>query len=101
MMIQAILKEHYIYSDQYGPRQGVKEEILETRYFSSEEKFKQWYNTFKDKLWEDTPGSKDLCEGIFIEKHYLPVDNMAPPKELQKHATFRKGVSRYYANIHD
>ncbi len=100
MIIKAILKEHYIYSDEYGPRQGVREEVLETRFFSSEESFQNWYDSFKDQLWEDTPGSKDLCEGIYVEKQYVPIDNMAPPKELHKHATFRKGISRYYAGLH-
>lgn len=97
-MIKAELKERYIYSDSGVRRQGLHEIILETRYFSSEEKYQQWYNSFKNKLWEDDPKKVDLVEGVYVEKTLLSVDDTSEPVRINLYATFRDGTSYKYAS---
>lgn len=97
-MIKAELKERYIYSENGVKRLGLHEIILETRYFSSEEKYQEWYLTFKDRLWEDDPKQVDLVEGVYVVKTVLDVDNVTPPSRINLHATFRNGTSYRYAS---
>lgn len=97
-IIKATIKERYIFSDKGIIRQGLHEINHDIRYFSSREKFHEWYETFKDKLWEDDPSKVDLAEGIYVETEELDLDNTAPPRRLQTFATFREGTSYYYAN---
>jgi hypothetical protein len=97
-MIKAELKERYIYSENGVKRLGLHEIILETRYFSSEEKYQEWFNIFKDKLWEDDPKKVDLVEGIYVEKTLLNVDDVSAPHTMNLYATFREGTSYRYAS---
>lgn len=97
-IIKATIKERYIFSDKGIIRQGLHEINHDIRYFSSREKFHEWYETFKDKLWEDDPGKVDLAEGIYVETEELDLDDTSPPRRLQTYATFRDGTSYYYAN---
>ena len=96
-MVKAVLKEKYIVSTDRIKRQGVAEIIHETRYFSSMDKFHKWYDQFKSKLWEDDQSKVDLVEGIYVEVEEMKVDDFSVPKSLSKYATFREGVSYYYA----
>ena len=95
-IIKAVIKEKFIYSDKDAPRQGLYELDHDVRFFSSEEKYQEWYDSFRKDLWEDLPGTKDLREGVYVEKFYIPIDDITPPSRLQKYATFRKGISGYY-----
>ena len=52
-MIKAELKERYILSAGGIKRQRVEEIVHETRYFTNMDKFHEWYDKFKAKLWED------------------------------------------------
>ncbi len=96
-MVKAILKEKYIVSTGGMKRQGVAEIIHETRYFSSMDKFHKWYDRFKQQLWEDEPSKVDLVEGIYVEVEEMKADDFSVPKSLTKYASFREGVSYYYA----
>jgi len=96
-LIRAVIKEKFIFSDKDISRQGIKEIEHEARFFSSREKYDEWYQTFKDKLWEDKPGTKDLREGVYVETTHIHVDDTSEPERIQKYATFRKGISHYYA----
>ncbi|MFM7023826.1 MAG: hypothetical protein ACKOXB_12720 [Flavobacteriales bacterium] len=96
-MIKAVLKEKYIVSTDRIKRQGVEEIIHETRYFTSMNEFHKWYDKFKAKLWEDDHSKVDLVEGIYVEVEELKADDLSVPKALSKYASFREGVSYYYA----
>lgn len=97
-IIEATIKERYIFSDRGVIRQGLHEINHDVRYFSSREKFHEWYETFKDKLWEDDSSKVDLVEGIYVETKEIELDNVEPPKRLQTYATFRNGTSYHYAS---
>ena len=96
-MIKATLKERYISSENGIAHEQVKEIIHETRIFSSERKLDEWLQTFKDHLWQDDPAKVKLVEGIFVDQQEIRVDDTTPPKRLRQYATFRRGVSYYYA----
>jgi hypothetical protein len=96
-MIKAELKERYIYSENGMKRLGLHEITLETRYFSSEDKYHEWLGTFKKKLWEDDPKKVDLVEGVYVEKQLLNVDDVSEPHRMNVYATFREGTSYNYS----
>ncbi len=96
-MIKATLKERYISSENGIAHEQIKEIIHETRIFTSDERFNTWIQTFKDQLWQDDPNKVKLVEGIYVDKQYILVDDTTPPRQLRRYATFRKGVSYYYA----
>lgn len=96
-MIKATLKERYISSENGIAHEQIKEIIHETRIFTSDERFNEWIQTFKQQLWQDDPNKVKLVEGIYVDKQYIPVDDTTPPRHIRQYATFRKGVSYYYA----
>ena len=97
-MIKATLKEKYI-SREDGIAYGQRKEIVhETRLFSSEQKLEDWLQTFRHQLWQDDPAKVKLVEGIFVDTQVVEVDDVAPPRKTCQYATFRQGVSYYYAN---
>ena len=97
-MIKARIIEKYIKSSSQGmKRSGIEKIIHEERYFSSMEKFHEWYDTFKEKLWEDDPSKVDLVEGIYVQTEELIVDDLTPPERVRSYATFRPDVSYRYA----
>lgn len=96
-MIKATLKERYISSENGIAHEQIKEIIHETRIFTSDERFNEWIQTFKQQLWQDDPNKVKLVEGIYVDKQYITVDNTTPPQQIRQYATFRKGVSYYYA----
>jgi hypothetical protein len=96
-MIKATLKERYISSENGIAHEGVKEIIHETRIFTSERQLEKWLQTFRHQLWQDDPAKVKLVEGIYVEKQRIEVDDTNPPAKLSQYATFRKGVSYYYA----
>ena len=96
-MIKATLKERYISSENGIAHEQVKEIIHETRIFTSEQKLEEWLGTFKQQLWQDDPAKVKLVEGIYVDKQNIAVDDTTPPKKLRQYATFRRGVSYYYA----
>jgi hypothetical protein len=100
-MIKATIRERYISSENGIAHEQVKEIIHESRIFSTEEKFNEWLQTFKHQLWQDDPAKVQLVEGIYVDKQIIKVDDTTPPKKLRKYATFRKGVSYYYASDTD
>lgn len=94
-MIKATLFERHA-----SPLKEVKqllEKELDVRYFSSMEKFLQWYDKFKEKLWEDDQSKVDVAEGVYIKTEELLVDDLKEPKQISKQAKFREGVSYFYA----
>lgn len=94
-MIKATLFERHI-----SPSKEVKqllEKELDVRYFSSMEKFLEWYDKFKEKLWEDDKSKVDVAEGIYVKTEELIVDDINEPKHVSKQAKFRDGVSYFYA----
>ena len=97
-MIKATLKERYISSENGIAHERIKELIHETRIFSSEAKFEEWIRTFKHQLWQDDPAKVKLVEGIYVDKQNIKVDDITPPVKLSQYATFRRGVSYYYAS---
>ncbi len=96
-MIKATLKERYISSENGIAHEQIKEIIHETRIFTSDERFNAWIQIFKHQLWQDDPNKVKLVEGIYVDKQYIRVDDITPPRQLRQYATFRKGVSYYYA----
>lgn len=96
-MIKATLKERYISSENGIAHEQIKEIIHETRIFTSDEQFNEWIQTFKQQLWQDDPNKVKLVEGIYVDKQYITVDDTTPPRQIRRYATFRKGVSYYYA----
>ncbi|MEQ9438488.1 MAG: hypothetical protein RIG62_05550 [Cyclobacteriaceae bacterium] len=101
MMIKATIRERYISSENGIAHEQVREIIHESRIFSTEEKFDEWLQTFKHELWQDDPAKVKLVEGIYVDKQEVKVDDTTAPKRLRKYATFRKGVSYYYASESD
>lgn len=97
-MVRAKIIEKYIKSTKDGKRGLVQEIVHETRYFSSKELFHQWYNSFKEELWEDDPSKVDMVEGIYVKLEEIELDNLAKPKRLKLYATFRPGISYRYAS---
>ena len=97
-MIKAILKERYISSENGIPHERIKEIIHETRIFSSERKLDEWLQTFQHQLWQDDPAKVRMVEGIYVDKQEIKVDDTTPPAKLRQYATFRRGVSYYYAS---
>ena len=97
-MIKATLKERYISSENGIAHEQIKEIVHETRIFSSEQKLDEWLQTFKHQLWQDDPAKVKLVEGIYVDKQKIDVDDTTPPKKLRQYATFRRGVSYYYAS---
>ena len=97
-MIKATLKERYISSENGIPHDRVKEIVHDVRIFSTQRKLDEWLQTFQDQLWQDDPTKVNLVEGIFVDTERIIVDNTTPPKKLRQYATFRRGVSYYYAN---
>ena len=96
-MIKATIRERYISSENGIAHEQVKEIIHDTRLFSSEKKFNQWLQTFQHELWQDDPTKVKLVEGIYVDKQEVAVDDTTPPQQIREYATFRKGVSYYYA----
>lgn len=97
-MIRARIIEKYIKSSSFGmKRSGVEKIVHEERFFSSMEKFHEWYNTFKDKLWEDDPAKVDLVEGIYVQTEEVVLDDTTAPERVRLYATFRPDVSYRYA----
>ncbi len=96
-MIKATLKERYILSADGIKRQRTEEIIHEVRYFSSMEKFHEWYDKFKAKLWEDDPKKVDMVEGVYVVTEKIKADDISKPETLSKYASFREGVSYFYA----
>lgn len=96
-MIKAILKERYVFGTKSINHAGVKETILETRYFSSDRKLHEWLDSFKDRLWEHDKSKVDLVEGVYVQIENVEVDDIDAPKVLNKYATFKEGVSQFYA----
>ncbi|MEM8965204.1 MAG: hypothetical protein AAGE93_02230 [Bacteroidota bacterium] len=97
-MIKATIRERYISSENGIAHEKIKEIIHESRIFTSEEKFSEWLQTFKHELWQDDPAKVKLVEGIYVDKQTISADDTTSPKKIRKYATFRKGVSYYYAN---
>lgn len=95
VMIKATLFERHASANNSAKRLVEKE--LDVRYFSSMEKFQEWYNKFKVKLWEDDKSKVDMVEGIYVRTEEIVLDNTAEPKQISLQATFRNGVSYYYA----
>nr|WKN36631.1 hypothetical protein K4G66_30165 [Tunicatimonas sp. TK19036] len=100
-MIKATIRERYISSENGIAHEQVKEIIHESRIFSTEQKFDEWLQSFKHELWQDDPAKVKLVEGIYVDKQEIKVDDVTPPKQIRKYATFRKGVSYYYASEGD
>ena len=103
-MIKAVIKERYIHSSPGAVHDHTEEIIHDTRFFSTLEKYNEWYDSFKDQLWMDdlekvdpTKTQLKLAEGIFVETSEVALDDMTPPEKLAQFATFRKGVSTPYA----
>ena len=67
-VIKATIYEKYIYSNNGHKRLGLLENEIETRFFSSFEKYQEWYETFKSKLWQDDQNNFDLAEGTYFLK---------------------------------
>lgn len=97
-MIKATIRERYISSENGIAHEQVKEIIHESRVFTTEQKFNEWLESFKHELWQDDPSKVKLVEGIYVDKQEIKVDDTTPPKRIRKYATFRKGVSYYYAS---
>lgn len=97
-MIKATLVERYIKSENRVKRSKVEEIVHEVRYFSSMEKFNEWYDTFKAELWEDDKTKVDLTEGIYVRTEEVKLDNVEKPAKIRQYATFRNGVSMRYAS---
>lgn len=97
-MIKATLKERYISSENGIAHEQLKEIVHETRIFSSEQKLDEWLQTFRHQLWQDDPAKVKLVEGIYVDKQEIKVDDTTPPAKLRQYATFRRGVSYYYAS---
>ncbi|GEM_PF-3239467 len=97
-MIKATIRERYISSENGIAHERVREIMHESRIFTSEEKFNEWLQTFRHQLWQDDPAKVKLVEGIYVDKQTISVDDVTPPKQVRKYATFRKGVSYHYAN---
>jgi len=83
---------------QFQADTGTKDNVLEVRYFSSMNEFHTWYDQFKAKLWEDDASKVDLVEGVYVETEEISMNDTTPPRRLRKNATFRDGVSYYYAS---
>ena len=96
-MIKATLKERYINSEDGRSNQQIKEIIHESRIFSSERALERWLDTFRHLLWQDDPTKVKLVEGIFVDTQTITLDDTTPPAKLRQYATFRQGVSYYYA----
>ncbi len=96
-MIRATLKERYISSENGIAHEQIKEIVHETRIFTSDDQFNAWIQSFKHQLWQDDPSKVKLVEGIYVDKQYIAVDDTAPPRQICRYATFRQGVSYYYA----
>jgi hypothetical protein len=96
-MIRAKIIERYIKSGHERKHAKIEEIVHETRIFSSMDKFHEWYDTFKEELWEDDKSKVDMAEGIYVKTDEVEVDNVAKPKRLRLYATFRNGVSLKYA----
>jgi hypothetical protein len=96
-MIKAELKERYILSAGGIKRQRVEEIVHETRYFTNMDKFHEWYDKFKAKLWEDDSKKVDMIEGVYVVTEELKTNDNSIPETLSKYASFRDGVSYYYA----
>lgn len=96
-MIRARLFEKYIKSSPSAKLNQIEREVLEERLFSSKEKFYQWYDTFKEELWEDDPDKVSLVEGVYVEMEEVQVDVVDAPMRTKHFATFRPGVSYNYA----
>ena len=75
-------------------------EIVETtvRFFSTRDKFHQWFNSFKDKLWEYDPDKVEVIQGIYVKVEEVEVDDMSPPENLGLFAKFNKELSYKYAS---
>ena len=95
-VIKATIYEKYIYSNNGHKRLGLLENEIETRFFSSFEKYQEWYETFKSKLWQDDQNKFDLAEGTYVRLEEIPMDNIDAPASLTVHATFRKDSSYNY-----
>ncbi len=95
-MIKATLFERHKYNTPNSIKRLLEKE-LDVRFFSSREKYQEWYDTFKDKLWEDDKSKVEMGEGIYIRVEEIDVDNTSEPKRLALQATFRNGVSYFYA----
>lgn len=96
-MIKATLKERYISSENGIAHERIREIVHETRIFSSERKLDEWLQTFRHQLWQDDPTKVALVEGIYVVQQKISVDDTTPPAKLRQYATFRRGISYYYA----
>lgn len=95
-MVKATLFERYKYDTPNSIKRLLEKE-LDVRYFSSKDKFQEWYDTFKEKLWEDDKTKVEMAEGIYIKVEEIDLDDTSQPKRLAFQATFRDGVSYFYA----
>ncbi len=98
MLIKASIIEKYIKSERGIARAGVATSVIETRFFSSMDKFHEWYDTFKEQLWEDNKEKVDKVEGIYVKTEELKIDDTSVPAKINQYATFRPGISYKYAH---
>ncbi|MDW7692892.1 hypothetical protein R9C00_10825 [Flammeovirgaceae bacterium SG7u.111] len=98
MLIKASIIEKYIKSERGIKRSGIETVLIETRFFSSMDKFHEWYDTFKEQLWEDNQEKVDKVEGVYVKTEELTIDDVNAPSKINQYATFRPGVSYRYAN---
>lgn len=97
VLIRARLIEKYIDKSSSLKAKCIKKITHEERFFSSMEKFHEWYDTFKDTLWENDPSKVELVEGVYVHLEELELDNTSKPKSVNSQATFRQEVSYKYA----
>jgi hypothetical protein len=97
-MIKAKVVERYIKSVNGAPKSKVETIVHEERFFSTQEKFQEWFDSFKAQLWEDDKTKVKLIEGVYIETEEIQLDNMEIPRKLRLYASFREGVSYNYAS---
>ena len=75
-MIKAKVVERYIKSISGAPKSKVETIVHEERYFSSKEKFQEWFDLFKAQLWEDDKTKVKLIEGIYVETEEIQFDKL-------------------------
>ncbi len=80
-----------------SPTNKSKKSFTKRVSFTSDEQFNAWIQRFKQQLWQDDPNKVKMVEGIYVDKQYITVDDTTPPRQIRQYATFRKGVSYYYA----
>ena len=96
-MTKAQLIEKFIRSDKGHKRNSLESIVHETRYFTTKEKFNEWFDTFKADLWEDDATKVNVVEGIYVKTEEIKMDNIEKPERLKLYASFRTGISYKYA----